>query len=127
MTTFYEKRGRRYVPVSEERWWDSWPDGFHLVYSKPAGGLAVRFNINPDTAGLLAAAKLKEDALRKVLTEALAMRPRKSPITDKQRKAWEAFQKAMGNDRYIVEYAGVNVVIDAMIAELLVMEAENDR
>lgn len=119
MTTLYEKAGRRYRPVREERYWDSWPAGFHLVYADPDGGRSFRFNINPDTAGMQAAAQARQEAIRKALNNALAMRPTKRPVTERQAKAWEAFRKAMGNDGYIVEYDGVNGIIDAMIAELL--------
>lgn len=118
MTTFYEKNGRRYKPVREERIWDSWPDGFHLVYADPAGGRSFRFNINADKSGLEAAAKAKEDELRRVLNEALAMRPTKRPVTERQAKAWEAFRKAMGNDGFIVEYESVHGIIDRMIEVL---------
>jgi len=119
MTTLYEKVGRRYRPVREERYWDSWPAGFHLVYADPKGGRSFRFSINPDTAALHAAAREKEDALRKVLNDALAMRPTKRAVTVRQANAWRNFQEAMGNDRYAVEYESVHGIIDAMIAELL--------
>ena len=119
MTTLYEKAGRRYRPVREERYWDSWPAGFHLVYADPDGGRSFRFHVEPEKAPFRAAAMAKEDALCKVLNDALAMRPTKRPVTERQAKAWEAFRKAMGNDGYIVEYEGVNGIIDAMIAELL--------
>jgi hypothetical protein len=119
MTTLYEKVGKRYRPVREERYWDSWPDGFHLVYADPEGGRSFRFNINPDTAAMQAAAKAREANLRKVLNDALAMRPAQRPVTELQAVAWEAFKTAMGNDRYIVEYESVNGIIDRMIEELL--------
>ena len=119
MTTLYEKAGRRYRPVREERYWDSCPAMFHLVYADPDGGRSFRFHVEPEKAPFRAAAMAKEDALRKVLNDALAMRPTKRPVTERQAKAWEAFRKAMGNDGYIVEYEGVNGIIDAMIAELL--------
>ena len=117
--TLYEKRGKRYFPVREERYWDSWPAGFHLVYADPDGGRSFRFNINPDTAGMQAAAQARQEAIRKALNDALAMRPTTRPVTERQAKAWEAFKRAMGNDGYIVEYEGVNGIIDAMIAELM--------
>lgn len=118
MTTLYEKVGKRYRAVREERMWDSWPHGFHLVYSCP-GGRSTRFKIEPETAALLAAAKAKEDAIRKVLHEALYMRPTQRPVTERQVKAWEAFKRAMGSDGYIVEYEGITGIIDSVIDELL--------
>lgn len=116
--TLYEKVGKRYRPVREERFWDSWPEGFHLVHSAP-GSRATRFKVDPDTVGMLAAVKAKEDAIRKVLYEALYMRPTQRPVTEKQSKAWEAFKQAIGNDGYIVEYESINGIIDRVIEELL--------
>lgn len=121
MTTLYEKVGNRYRPVREERMWGSWPRGFHLVYADPEGGKSYRFNIDPDRVGLIAAAKEREGALRQALNEALAMRPTRRPVTERQAKAWNAFKLAMGADGYIVEYAGVLEVIDRMI-DVLVSE-----
>lgn len=115
----YEKRGRRYIPVMDDRTWDSWPHGFHLVHTPNDGGRSVRFRIEPDTAGLLAAAKLKEDRLREILYQAMYMRPSKRPITKKQRAAWEAFAQAMGRDGFIVEYSSVMRIIDEAVKELM--------
>ena len=55
MTTLYKKVGRRYKPVAEHEEWDSYPAGAHLVVCSP-GSTMRRFNIDPDRAGLLAAA-----------------------------------------------------------------------
>ena len=55
MTTLYKKVGRRYRPVAEHEEWDSYPAGAHLVVCSP-GSTLRRFNIDPDRAGLLAAA-----------------------------------------------------------------------
>jgi len=44
------------------------------------------------------------------------------PITEKQRAAWDAFIAAMGNDCYLVEYASVAEIADA-VAELVVSRA----
>lgn len=41
MTTFYEKRGRRYHPVAEESHWDSFPQGAHLVVCSPGSQLTT--------------------------------------------------------------------------------------
>ena len=55
MTTLYKKVGRRYKPVAEHEELDSYPEGAHLVVCRP-GSTMRRFNIDPDRAGLLAAA-----------------------------------------------------------------------
>jgi hypothetical protein len=51
---YYEKRGRRYVPVAEydNDLLDSFPKGNHLVMSYP-GGTSRRFNIDPAYAAMI--------------------------------------------------------------------------
>lgn len=114
MTTYYEKVGRRYKPVREEYAWSSLPSGAHLVVIKP-GLASMAYNINPDDAGLIAAARMKRDKLREILMDAMAMKPSKRPITEAQKSAWEAFSKAMGGDRYCVQYDSVAGLIDKLI------------
>lgn len=114
MTTLYVKRGRRYYPAAEHEEIDSYPKGTHLVICEP-GSRLTRFNVEPDRAGLLAAAEPARERIRLAVVEALAMRPKNRPVTSKQRGAWEAFVAVMGNDGYIVEYPSVNEVADRAI------------
>lgn len=115
--TWYEKKGRKYVPVAEYARIDGWPKGFHIVYVKP-GSTMCKFLIEPDRANLLAAAIEHEDALRAIISDMLAMRPTKRPVTKKQAAAWQAFQETMGNERFIVEYASVGEIVDAVMKQL---------
>lgn len=114
MTTLYVKRGRRYYPVSERDEYESFPHGAHLVICEP-GSRLTRFSVSPDRAGLLAAAEPARERIRLAVVDALAMRPTKLPVTPEQRRAWESFVAAMGNDGYIVEYPSVNEVADRAI------------
>jgi len=101
---YYEKVGRRYVPVAEydSTYMDSFPKGNHLVMCYP-GGTSRRFNIDPNYAAMITAGRVAEDAISKAVVKASEMRPHNKPITEKQKKAWEALAKAFGNDRYYVE------------------------
>jgi len=56
---YYEKLGRRYVPVAEydNDLLDSFPKGNHLVMSYP-GGQSRRFNIDPNYAAMIAAGRV---------------------------------------------------------------------
>lgn len=101
---FYEKKGRRYVPVAEydNDYMDSFPKGNHLVMCYP-GGSSRRFNIDPNYAAMIAAGRVAEDAISKAVVKASEMRPHNKPITEKQRKAWEALAKSFGDDRYYIE------------------------
>ena len=58
---YYEKVGRRYVPVAEydNEFMDSFTKGNHLVMCYP-GGSSRRFNIQPDYAALIAAPDREE-------------------------------------------------------------------
>ena len=114
MTTLYKKVGRRYRPVAEHEEWDSYPEGAHLVVCRP-GSTMRRFNIDPDRAGLLAAAEPLRDQIQALVVEKMRMRPTKRPLTLKQRQAWETFKGVMGQDGYILEYPSVAAIADAVV------------
>lgn len=116
---YYEKIGRRYVPVAEydSTLLDSFPKGNHLVMCYP-GGSSRRFNIQPDYASLIAASRVAEDAISSAIVKASEMRPHRKPITEKQKKAWEALAKAFGNDRYYVEIPSAREIAEAGIKAL---------
>lgn len=117
---FYEKNGRRYVPVAEydNQLMDSFPKGNHLIMCYP-GGSSRRFNINPNHAAMIAAARVAEDAISSALVKASEMRPHNRPITEKQRKAWEALSKAFGDDRYYIEIASAREVAEAGVKAMI--------
>lgn len=121
MTTLYEKRGRRYYPVAEERQYDSWPAGSHLVVVQP-GCQHYSYNVDPDRAALLAAAVPIREQIIERLVEMQRMRPTRRPVTSAQQAAWHKFQSAMGTDGYAVEYASLRETAEA-IAQMLVDQA----
>jgi len=96
---YYEKRGRRYVPVSEydREYLDSFSKGTHLVMSYP-GGQSRRYNIDPAYAPMIAASRVAEDAICRAISKASEMRPQRTPITPGQKKAWEKLAKELGDD-----------------------------
>lgn len=121
---FYEKKGRRYVPIAEydNEYLDSFPSGAHLVIVRP-GISSRKFNIDPNYAALIAAGHVAEDAISKHIMETSKLRvPERDrkQLTDEQRLAWENFSKAMGKEVYALEYcsyreaaeAGVKAMID---------------
>ena len=114
MTTLYKKVGRRYKPVAEHEEWDSYPEGAHLVVCSP-GSTLRRFNINPDRAGMLAAAEPLREQIKALVVEQLRMRPTREPVTKKQADAWRAFQAAMGNSGYAVSYPSAHALADAVV------------
>ena len=96
---FYEKVGRRYVPVAEydNDFLDSFPKGSHLVMCYP-GGSSRRFNIDPALAPMIAAGRVAEDAICSALHKASEARPKERPITERQRVAWEEMKRAFGDE-----------------------------
>ena len=117
---YYEKVGRRYVPVAEydSTYLDSFPKGNHLVMCYP-GGSSRRFNIDPNYAAMIAAGRVAEDAISKAVVKASEMRPHNKPITEKQRKAWEALAKAFGDDRYYVEIPSAREIAEEGIKAMM--------
>lgn len=113
---YYEKVGRRYVPVAEydSTYMDSFPKGNHLVMCYP-GGSSRRFNVEPALAPMIAAGRFAEDAMSSALVRASEMRPHKKPITEKQRQAWDALAKTFGDERYYVELPSAREVTEAGI------------
>lgn len=95
---YYEKVGRKYVPVSEydNELMDSFSKGTHIVMCYP-GGQSRRYNIDPAYAPMIAAGRVAEDAIRKAISKASELRPQRTPITPGQKKAWERLAKEFGD------------------------------
>lgn len=113
---FYEKKGRRYVPISEydNEYLDSFPRGNHLVMCYP-GGASRRYNIDPALAPMIAAGRVCEDAISRVIMEKSALRvpEKRTPLTEEQIRAWEAFNRAMGDERFALEWCSYREAAEA--------------
>ena len=96
---YYEKRGRRYYPVAEydNDLMDSFHKGNHLVMVYP-GGTSRRFNVDPALAPMIAAGRYAEDAICQAISKAAELRPKSTPITEAQQKAWKKLAKEMGDE-----------------------------
>jgi len=122
---YYEKVGRRYVPVSEydSEYLDSFGKGTHLVMCYP-GGQSRRYNIDPNYAAMIAAGRVAEDAMSRAVVKASEMRPRRKPITEKQKKAWENLAKAFGDEVYYIEIPSAREIAEE---GLKAMQLEADK
>ncbi len=102
---FYKKVGRRYVPVYEydQTLLDAFPKGTHLVDVYP-GGSSRRFNIDPAYAPMIAAGRVAEDAISKAIMRASDLRPKRAPITEGQRAAWDNLVKEFGEEARCLEW-----------------------
>ena len=119
---FYEKVGRRYVPVNEydSELCSALPKGTHLIMCYP-GGQSTRYKIDPNYAALIAAGRVAEDALSNAIHKASELRPQKSPITPGQKKAWEKLAKEFGDELATLQ---INSTRDIAEAGLKALEAE---
>jgi hypothetical protein len=122
---YYEKRGRRYVPVAENDcdMFDAMPKGTHLVMCYP-GGQSKRYNINPNHAAMIAAGRVAEDVMSRALYEASEMRPRRTPITEEQQKAWEHLVEVFGEEARCLQYPSARDIAEAGVKAL---QAEADK
>ena len=115
---FYVKKGRRYVPHSSysSEFCDSFPKGTHLVQTYP-GGSSRRFNIDPAYAPMIAAGRVAEDAISEVIRKAtdLRMRPKSTPLTIKQKNAWDNLVKEFGEDARYLEWPSAREACEAAV------------
>jgi hypothetical protein len=117
---FYEKVGRRYVPVSEydSDYLDSFPKGDHLVSVYP-GGSSRRFRIDPAYAPLIAASRVAEDAICHAIHKASEMRPMKQPITEQQQLAWKKLARAFGDDLATLKINSARDIAEAAVKAMI--------
>lgn len=115
---FYEKVGRRYVPVSEydSNLLDALPKGTHIVMVYP-GGQSTRYKIDPNHAAMIAAGRVAEDAISKKLLEASEIRmqrpDRERKLTESQKAAWNNLVKEFGDSARQLEWASIREVAEA--------------
>jgi hypothetical protein len=122
---YYEKRGRRYVPVSEydSEYLDSFSQGTHIVMCYP-GGQSRRYNIDPNYAAMIAAGRVAEDAICRAISKASEMRPQRTPITPGQQRAWKKLAKEFGDELATLHGLCVH---DCAEAGVKAMQAEADK
>ena len=118
-TVFYKKEGRKYIPVSEydQELLDAFPKGTHIVMCYP-GGQSRRFNIDPNYAAMIAAGRLAEDAISRVIMQATEIRRQqrhetKTPLTPGQKAAWDKLIEEFGPDAKQLEWPSVRECAEA--------------
>jgi len=120
--TFYEKVGRRYVPVREydSELHNAYPRGTHVTVVTP-GVSSTRYNIDPDYAALIAASMVAYDHICKVIVDHSRLKPTKEPITREQKELWDQLSQSLDISVLPLYRASVaesvRVGTDAMIRE----------
>ena len=117
---YYEKVGRRYKPVAEydNEFMDSFTKGNHLVMCYP-GGTSRRFNIDPNYAAMIAAGRVAEDAICRAISKASELRPKSTPITPGQKRAWEKLAKEFGDELCTLNGLSVSDCAEAGIKAMI--------
>jgi len=122
---YYEKIGRRYKAVYEydQTLMDAFPKGSHLVICYP-GGQSTRYNVDPAYAPMIAAGRVAEDKISEAIRKASDLRPKRAPITEGQRQAWENLVKEFGEDARMLTMPSAREVADEAVKALI---AESDK
>ena len=122
---YYEKQGRRYVPVAEydPDWMDSFPKGNHLIMCYP-GGVSRRFNINPNYAAMIAAGRVAEDAICNAMIKESEVKPPRKPLTPKEHAAWMNLIEVWGDEARSLGGVSVHYVAEAAVKA---MQEEADK
>jgi hypothetical protein len=117
---FYEKVGRKYVPVHEydDYLLDGFPKGNHLVMCYP-GGQSRRFNIEPNYAAMIAAGRLAEDKIAEAIRKASELKPQRNPITEGQKKAWEKLAKEFGDELCPLTHSSTRDLAEAGVKAMM--------
>lgn len=101
MTTLYEKRGRKYVPISE-RWQlgddDQMSVGeFRLTYCYTNGGKRYEYKVVPATASWAAAAMIAREAMEQAIRDATPAKPKARELTKRQQEILTHYRKEMAD------------------------------
>ena len=117
---FYEKKGRRYVPVMEydNELLDAFPKGTHIVMSYP-GGQSRRFNIDPNYAAMIAAGRVAEDAICAAMVKADEIQPSRKAMTEAERDAWNNLIAVWGDEARSLRRPAIRDVAEAGVKAMM--------
>ena len=118
---FYEKVGRKYVPIAEydNEYLDSFSKGNHLVMCYP-GGQSRRYNIDPNYAAMIAAGRVAADEITRAIYMASELKPQQKPITEGQRKAWNKLAKEFNTERFALQHSSARDVAEAGVNAMMI-------
>lgn len=97
--TYYEKRGRRYVAISEydSELMDALPLGDHLLSVRP-GISSRRYDVDAALAPMIAAGLYAEDAVSWAIYNAMELRPQKTVMSPRQLELMTALTEEFGRE-----------------------------
>lgn len=117
---YYEKRGRRYVPVAEydNDFLDSFTKGTHLVQVYP-GGSSRRYNVDPAYAPMIAAGRVAEDAICVALSKATEVRPQRKAMTQAEIDSWNNLIEVWGEEARSLTGPSIRDVAEAGVRAMI--------
>jgi len=119
---FYEKVGRKYVPVAEYDYYfgESLPVGTHLIDVRPTS-TSRQFRICPAHAPLIAAGLTAKDAMLTAMTKEDTVKPRRQPMTEQEQAAWQNLIDVWGESGRCLGSSSLDSIaqagVDALIKE----------
>ncbi len=117
---FYEKVGRKYVPVYEydQTMLDAFPKGTHIVMCYP-GGQSRRFNIDPAYGPMIAAGRVAEDAMCSAMIKADEVQPPRRAMTEAERDAWNNLIEVWGDEARSLRRPAIRDVAEAGVKAMM--------
>lgn len=107
------------MPVYEydQELMDAFPRGTHIVICYP-GGNSRRYSIDPNYAAMIAAGRVAEDAISRVIMQATEIRRQQrsdkgTPLTPSQKAAWDKLVEEFGPDAKQLEWPSVRECAEA--------------
>lgn len=106
----YTLKNGKYIPYNDPYALDGLTNGSWLVIVN-GNSTSIRKVIEPKFLELEASLKYLEEGLCSAMLDSAKLRPRSTPISKKEQKAWAAFQKIMGKDHPVYfEFASLHEI-----------------
>ena len=121
--TYYVKKGRKYIPISEydSEISQSIKYGTHLVVNH-LGTRMYTYDVEPDHAAMIAAARIFKEYLVKILHHASQARPKTGdtkPFTESQMEAYNKLKEELGEHTYYFEFPSINEIASKAVDEFI--------
>jgi hypothetical protein len=129
--TYYEKIGRKYLPVKEYQNYDGLQKGHWLLNVQP-GSTSYRYKLDTEAEypNLIAAIEEYKDILIEKMRKAGELRPRSIQMSKKETKAWEKYKEIMGKDiPSYFEYESLQGIVDEWVKKIteILLEKRNKK
>ena len=123
--TLYKKVSGRYKPVNDIYALDGLHEGNWIVQVKP-GSKSISQLKKPDFTAVDSAVLEFKDILVDKVYQASQLRPLTVKLTDKEKRAWDAYKKIMGDDLpTMFGYVSIHQIVNEAIQEFQSITLKN--